>query len=185
MSWGFSLIAVLGLFTAVASLVAEHDSWHLGFSGCGAWASLSPGIFPDQGSNSCLLHWQEDSLPLSHQGRTAPPTPYPLAFKLNFLVIKNKVCFLRTTHFPVHKWSLSLLSLLWNISKDLSVVSFSFPPYPVSTESTAVWPPVSSINPNSSDCGYKKSLHVRLPEGRVCVLIVCDLPAAFCSTVSS
>ena len=26
--------------------------------------------FSDQGSNSCLLHWQADSLPLSHQGRT-------------------------------------------------------------------------------------------------------------------
>ena len=26
------------------------------------------GICPDQGSNPCLLHWQADSLPLSHQG---------------------------------------------------------------------------------------------------------------------
>ena len=26
-------------------------------------------IFQIQGSNSCLLHWQADSLPLSHQGR--------------------------------------------------------------------------------------------------------------------
>ena len=26
------------------------------------------GIFPDQGSNLDLLHWQADSLPLSHQG---------------------------------------------------------------------------------------------------------------------
>ena len=26
------------------------------------------GIFPDEGSNLCLLHWQADSLPLSHQG---------------------------------------------------------------------------------------------------------------------
>ena len=25
------------------------------------------GIFPNQGSNPCLLHWQVDSLPLSHQ----------------------------------------------------------------------------------------------------------------------
>ena len=27
----------------------------------------SPGDLPDQGSNPCLLHWQDDSLPLSHQ----------------------------------------------------------------------------------------------------------------------
>ena len=26
------------------------------------------GIFPNQGSNLCLLHWQADSLSLSHQG---------------------------------------------------------------------------------------------------------------------
>ena len=28
-------------------------------------------IFPTQESNPCLLHWQEDSLPLSHWGSTA------------------------------------------------------------------------------------------------------------------
>ena len=30
--------------------------------------SMTCGIFLDQGSNPCLLHWQADSLPLSHQG---------------------------------------------------------------------------------------------------------------------
>ena len=67
----------------VASLAAEHRLW-------GVWASvvLTPrfkstgsivvahgiscsvacGIFPDQGSNLCLRHWQADSLPQSHQG---------------------------------------------------------------------------------------------------------------------
>ena len=30
----------------------------------------APGIFPTQGPNQCLLHWQEDSLPLSYQGST-------------------------------------------------------------------------------------------------------------------
>ena len=29
---------------------------------------LLQGIFLTQGSNPCLLHWQADSLPLSHQG---------------------------------------------------------------------------------------------------------------------
>ena len=62
-----------------------------GFSSCGAWALASAvgvpglqstgstvavyrvsgsaafGIFLKQGSNSCLLHWQVDSLPPSHQ----------------------------------------------------------------------------------------------------------------------
>ena len=32
---------------------------------------LLQGIFPTQGSNPCLPHWQVDSLPLSHQGLSA------------------------------------------------------------------------------------------------------------------
>ena len=34
------------------------------------WGSISfsSWIFPTQGLNPCLLHWQADSLPLSHQG---------------------------------------------------------------------------------------------------------------------
>ena len=34
----------------------------------GLSCSKACGIFPDQGSNPHLLHWQADSLPLSHQG---------------------------------------------------------------------------------------------------------------------
>ena len=34
----------------------------------GVAISFSRVIFLTQGSNSCLLHWQADSLPLSHQG---------------------------------------------------------------------------------------------------------------------
>ena len=30
--------------------------------------SAACGIFPDQGSNPCTLHWQADSQPLRHQG---------------------------------------------------------------------------------------------------------------------
>ena len=34
----------------------------------GSSGSAACGIFPDQGSNSCPLHWQADSQPLRHQG---------------------------------------------------------------------------------------------------------------------
>ena len=34
----------------------------------GASCSTACGIFPDQGSNPCPLHWQADSQPLRHQG---------------------------------------------------------------------------------------------------------------------
>ena len=43
------------LLLAVASLVAEH----------GLSCSTACGIFPDQGSNLCPLHWQADSYPLA------------------------------------------------------------------------------------------------------------------------
>ena len=50
------------------------------------WSGLpfpSPGIFPTQGSNPHLLHWQADSLPLSHQIRPSTcSTP-------DFLVQRN------------------------------------------------------------------------------------------------
>ena len=34
----------------------------------GPTCSAACGIFPDQGSNPCPLHWQADSQPLRHQG---------------------------------------------------------------------------------------------------------------------
>ena len=49
----------------------------MGFSRQERWSGfhfLLQGIFPTQGSNPCLLHWQADSLPRSHQGN--PQTKY-------------------------------------------------------------------------------------------------------------
>ena len=67
-----------GLVTKLcASLCSPVDSSPPGSSVNGIsqarileWAviSFSRGIFPTQGSNPCLLHWQVDSWPLSHQG---------------------------------------------------------------------------------------------------------------------
>ena len=47
------------------SRALEH---RLNSCGHGFSCSEACGIFLDQGSNQCLLHWQMDSLPLSHQG---------------------------------------------------------------------------------------------------------------------
>ena len=38
----------------------------------GSRCSAACGIFPDQGSNPCPLHWQADSQPLHHQGSPTP-----------------------------------------------------------------------------------------------------------------
>ena len=54
----------------------------------GPSCSAACGIFPDQGSNPCPLHWQADSQPLRHQGspenqllmvEPLMPQPPPLA----------------------------------------------------------------------------------------------------------
>ena len=78
---GFSLqwllIAEHGFYSALASAVVA-----CGLMSCGSPAgehrlsivafglpcSAACGTSPDQESNPCLLHWQADSLPLSHQG---------------------------------------------------------------------------------------------------------------------
>ena len=60
----FSSYGEQGLrFIVVASFVAEHGLQAHGLSSCGAQACYSAacGIFPDQGSNPCPLHWQVDS----------------------------------------------------------------------------------------------------------------------------
>ena len=84
---GYSLL--LGLFFSYGAqafslwwllLQQSTGSRRVGFSSRGLRAlgsravarrlscSSACGIFPDQGSNPCLLHWQADSLPLSHRG---------------------------------------------------------------------------------------------------------------------
>ena len=89
-SLSFSLFVVCQLLIAVASRVVGHRLYSLQAStvvahgslsaACGLWSngsivvvhrlscSTACGIFLDQGSNPCLLHWQADSLLLSHQG---------------------------------------------------------------------------------------------------------------------
>ena len=52
----------------------------------GLSCSAACGIFPDQGSNPCPLHWQADSQPLRHQG-----SPYLSFFKLIRRKLKVKV----------------------------------------------------------------------------------------------
>ena len=75
--WQLLLLVVHGLLIALASLVAEHglethrlqQLQHEG-SAVVHWLSCSTacGIFPNEGSNTCPLHWQMDYYPLDHQG---------------------------------------------------------------------------------------------------------------------
>ena len=51
----------------------------------GPSCSAACGIFPDQGSNPCLLHWQADSQTLRHQG-----SPRTLFNKHNIKIPSDK-----------------------------------------------------------------------------------------------
>ena len=54
-----------GLVAAASGSGAQAQQlWHMSLVSC----CVAFGIFPDQGSNPCLLHWQAVSLPLSPQG---------------------------------------------------------------------------------------------------------------------
>ena len=58
--------------------VAHQAPLSVGFARQESWSGLpfsSPGIFPTQRSNPCLLHWQADSSVLSPQGN--PETMIP------------------------------------------------------------------------------------------------------------
>ena len=52
--------------------------------------SFSRGIFPTQGSNRHLLHWQIDSLPLSHQGYSLAATDSEESKLLHFVRFREK-----------------------------------------------------------------------------------------------
>ena len=49
----------------------------------GPSCSMACGIFPDQGSNPCPLHWQADSQSLRHQGN--PITHFQIIFHYRLL----------------------------------------------------------------------------------------------------
>ena len=68
-SGGDSLAAIHSLLVAVTSFLEEHRLQSTGSIVVVGRLSFSKacGIFLDQGSNPCLLHWQADTLPLSHQ----------------------------------------------------------------------------------------------------------------------
>ena len=66
--WGPLFIAVRGPLTTRPLLLRSTGSRRAGSASVahGPSRSAACGIFPDQGSNPCPLHWQADSQPLRH-----------------------------------------------------------------------------------------------------------------------
>ena len=80
--WGPLFIAVRGPLTIAASLLLRSTGSRRAGSvivAHGPRCSAACGIFPDQGSNLCPLHWQVDSQPLRHQG--SPASLFLLSFQ--------------------------------------------------------------------------------------------------------
>ena len=69
-SGGHSSSRCAGLSLSRPLLLQSTRSRHAGsvVVAHGPSCSAACGIFPDQGSNPCPLHWQADSQPLRHQG---------------------------------------------------------------------------------------------------------------------
>ena len=69
-SGGHSSSRCVGLSLSRPLLLRSTGSRHAGsvIVAHGPGRSAACGIFPDQGSNPCALHWQADSQPLRHQG---------------------------------------------------------------------------------------------------------------------
>ena len=69
-SGGHSSSQCAGLSPSRPLLLRSTGSRHAGsvIVAHGPSCSTACGIFPDQGSNPCPLHWQVDSQPLHHQG---------------------------------------------------------------------------------------------------------------------
>ena len=68
------LLRSTGSRRAGSVIVAHGPSW-----------SAACGIFPDQGSNPCPLHWQADSQPLRHRG--SPVGRFLITVSISVLVI--------------------------------------------------------------------------------------------------
>ena len=73
-SGGHSSLRCAGLSLSRPLLLRSTGSRHAGSVVVehGPSCSAACGIFPDQGSNPCPLHWQADSQPLHHQGSPHP-----------------------------------------------------------------------------------------------------------------
>ena len=69
-SGGHSSSRCAGLSLSRPLLLRSTGSRHTGsvIAAHGPSCSAACGIFPEQGSNPCPLHWQADSQPLRHQG---------------------------------------------------------------------------------------------------------------------
>ena len=79
----------------------------------GPSCSAACGIFPDQGSNPCPLHWQADSQPLRHQGSPHANHLFSLSDILH--ILQNLYC-------------ITFINFFLLLSKSCKIINKSLPP---------------------------------------------------------
>ena len=86
-SRGHSALRCAGLSLSRPLLLRSTDSRRAGsvVVAHGPSCSAACGIFPDQGSTPCPLHWQADSQPLRHQGS-------PNSFFNVIFIVQKLIC---------------------------------------------------------------------------------------------
>ena len=107
---GLSLSRPLLFWSTVSSRAGSVVVAH------GPSCSVACGIFPDQGSNPCPLHWQADSQPLRHQGSPPLTLEYPSRASLppslshpsrsSQSIKLTSLCYAATSPFPAVSLSL-------------------------------------------------------------------------------
>ena len=101
-SRGYSSLWCAGFSLSWLLLLRSTGSRHAGSVVVphGLSCSAACGIFPDQGSNPCPLHWQADSQPLRHQG----------SLKMLFFILRltKQYALLEIHSHPVDFWIYTL-----------------------------------------------------------------------------
>ena len=131
---GLSLVAASGGHSssrcAGLSLSRPLLLWSTGSRRAGSVAvahgpscSVACGIFPDQGSNPCTLHWQADSQPLRQQGSTKV-----ILFLSPFFTVLWKAVTMRSPHLKGGElcstsWKVEYLYKLFSIFMHVGFVS--------------------------------------------------------------
>ena len=129
---------------------------------------MACGIFPDQGSNLCPLHWQVDSLPLDHQGN-----PWFVFFKVEKLkhvsVSERKIWLIERGWVYSRKM---MWLILWGSEKAgrvLKCLAMGLPQSAVKSEGslgTGVWGEWQRSESRKEICGRISKLYWRSVSGR-------------------
>ena len=123
-SGGHSSSRCTGLSLSLPLLLQSTGSTRAGSAivAHGPSRSAACGIFPDQGSNPCPLHWQEDSQPLCHQGSPE----FPSFLRLNNIPLCVYTMFCLYLHLLMDTWVASTFWLLWIMLLWMWVYKFLF-----------------------------------------------------------